>query len=138
MNARILIVDDEPNIVISIEYLLKKEGFAVAVAHDGEAALAAYVDAEACFAGGRCPSSGDLEEVLQAAAASLLKDGLKFAGCLLSVLHGLPPPCRRLVPLDVKVDDDDAGRVAGDCRGLRAAVGGGAGIGVAGGAGGAS
>ena len=40
MNARILIVDDEPNIVISIEYLLKKEGFAVAVAHDGEAALA--------------------------------------------------------------------------------------------------
>jgi DNA-binding response OmpR family regulator len=36
---RILIVDDEPNIVISLEYLLKKEGFEVKVATDGEAAL---------------------------------------------------------------------------------------------------
>jgi DNA-binding response OmpR family regulator len=39
MNHRILIVDDEPNIVISLEYLMKKEGFQVAVATDGEAAL---------------------------------------------------------------------------------------------------
>lgn len=39
MKHRILIVDDEPNIVISLEYLLKKEGFQVAVATDGEAAL---------------------------------------------------------------------------------------------------
>jgi len=37
---RILIVDDEPNIVISLEYLLKKEGFDISVATDGEAALA--------------------------------------------------------------------------------------------------
>ena len=36
---RILIVDDEPNIVISLEYLLKKEGFDVKVATDGDAAL---------------------------------------------------------------------------------------------------
>ncbi len=36
---RVLIVDDEPNIVISLEYLLKKEGFEVSVATDGEAAL---------------------------------------------------------------------------------------------------
>jgi DNA-binding response OmpR family regulator len=36
---RILIVDDEPNIVISLEYLLKKEGFDVTVATDGDAAL---------------------------------------------------------------------------------------------------
>jgi DNA-binding response OmpR family regulator len=34
-----LIVDDEPNIVISLEYLMKKEGFQVAVAIDGDAAL---------------------------------------------------------------------------------------------------
>ncbi len=40
MTKRVLIVDDEPNIVISLEYLMKKEGFEVAVAADGEAALA--------------------------------------------------------------------------------------------------
>jgi DNA-binding response OmpR family regulator len=40
MSKKILIVDDEPNIVISLEYLMKKEGFVVAVAVDGEAALA--------------------------------------------------------------------------------------------------
>ncbi|MBI4984794.1 MAG: response regulator [Rhodocyclales bacterium] len=36
---KILIVDDEPNIVISLEYLMRKEGFEVAVAVDGAAAL---------------------------------------------------------------------------------------------------
>jgi len=40
MGQRILIVDDEPNIVISLEFLMKKEGFEVAVANDGEEALA--------------------------------------------------------------------------------------------------
>ncbi|MBL8428392.1 MAG: response regulator [Dechloromonas sp.] len=40
MSKKILIVDDEPNIVISLEFLMKKEGFAVAVACDGEEALA--------------------------------------------------------------------------------------------------
>lgn len=39
MSHRILIVDDEPNIVISLEYLMKKEGFDIAVATDGEEAL---------------------------------------------------------------------------------------------------
>ena len=39
MKRRILIVDDEPNIVISLEFLLKREGYAVAVAADGEEAL---------------------------------------------------------------------------------------------------
>ena len=39
MTHKILIVDDEPNIVISLEFLMKKEGFAVAGAGDGEAAL---------------------------------------------------------------------------------------------------
>ena len=39
MSHRILIVDDEPNIIISLEYLMKKEGFEIAVATDGEAAL---------------------------------------------------------------------------------------------------
>jgi len=40
MPKRVLIVDDEPNIVVSLEYLMKKEGFEVAVAGDGDAALA--------------------------------------------------------------------------------------------------
>ena len=40
MTKKILIVDDEPNIVISLEFLMKKEGFDVAVAGDGEEALA--------------------------------------------------------------------------------------------------
>ena len=40
MSARVLIVDDEPNIVISLEFLLKREGFAVSVARDGEEGLA--------------------------------------------------------------------------------------------------
>jgi len=39
MSQKILIVDDEPNIVISLEFLMKREGFAVSVAVDGEEAL---------------------------------------------------------------------------------------------------
>lgn len=39
MTHKILIVDDEPNIVLSLEFLMKREGFQVAVAADGEAAL---------------------------------------------------------------------------------------------------
>ncbi len=41
MVKRILIVDDEPNIVISLEFLMQREGYETAVAPDGEAALAA-------------------------------------------------------------------------------------------------
>jgi two-component system alkaline phosphatase synthesis response regulator PhoP len=40
MSKRILIADDEQNIVISIEFLLRREGFEVLVAGDGEEALA--------------------------------------------------------------------------------------------------
>lgn len=40
MAKKILIVDDEPNIIISLEFLMKKEGFEVAVAGDGDEALA--------------------------------------------------------------------------------------------------
>lgn len=41
MPKKILIVDDEPNIVISLEFLMRREGFEVTVARDGEEALAA-------------------------------------------------------------------------------------------------
>ena len=37
----VLVVDDEPNIALSLEYLMKEQGFEVRVARDGEAALAA-------------------------------------------------------------------------------------------------
>jgi DNA-binding response OmpR family regulator len=40
MTRRILIVDDEPNIVLSLEFLMQQSGFEVAVARDGEEALA--------------------------------------------------------------------------------------------------
>ena len=40
MTAKVLIADDEPNIVISLEFLMKREGHQVLVARDGEQALA--------------------------------------------------------------------------------------------------
>ncbi len=46
MAKRILIADDEPNIVISLEFLMKREGFEVAVANDGEAALRQFTQAQ--------------------------------------------------------------------------------------------
>ncbi len=39
MTSKVLIVDDEPNILISLEFLMKREGFQVFTAPDGEAAL---------------------------------------------------------------------------------------------------
>jgi len=39
MARKVLIADDEENIVISLEFLLKREGFEVFVAGDGDAAL---------------------------------------------------------------------------------------------------
>ena len=41
MDKKVLIADDEQNIVISLEFLMKREGFQVSVAADGNAALAA-------------------------------------------------------------------------------------------------
>ena len=43
MTHRILIADDEPNILISLEYLMKREGYTVSVARDGEEALQAIL-----------------------------------------------------------------------------------------------
>jgi DNA-binding response OmpR family regulator len=41
---RVLIVDDEPNIVVSLEFLLRQQGYEVLVARDGEEALATAVE----------------------------------------------------------------------------------------------
>ncbi len=43
MTATILIADDEPNILISLEFLLKRAGFAVSLARDGQEALDAIL-----------------------------------------------------------------------------------------------
>ena len=39
MSKKVLIVDDEPNIVTSLEYLMRKRGYAVAIARNGDEAL---------------------------------------------------------------------------------------------------
>ncbi|WP_332673606.1 response regulator transcription factor [Aromatoleum sp.] len=40
MTKKILIADDEQNIVISLEFLMKREGYSVSIANDGEEAVA--------------------------------------------------------------------------------------------------
>jgi DNA-binding response OmpR family regulator len=40
MASRVLIVDDEPNIVTSLEFLMKQRGYETRVARDGDEALA--------------------------------------------------------------------------------------------------
>jgi DNA-binding response OmpR family regulator len=44
MGKRILIADDEPNIVVSLEFLMKQRGHEVRVVHDGAAALKAVAE----------------------------------------------------------------------------------------------
>jgi DNA-binding response OmpR family regulator len=46
MAARVLIVDDEPNIVVSLEFLMRKAGFETSVARDGDEAVAAVDELE--------------------------------------------------------------------------------------------
>ena len=43
MSAAILIADDEPNILISLEFLLKRAGYNVSLARDGQQALDAIL-----------------------------------------------------------------------------------------------
>ncbi|WP_338131811.1 response regulator transcription factor, partial [Melaminivora alkalimesophila] len=40
MTHKVLVADDEPNIVVSLEYLLRREGYEVLLAADGDEALA--------------------------------------------------------------------------------------------------
>ena len=39
MTHKVLIADDEPNIVISLEYLMKRAGYEVSIARDGQEAI---------------------------------------------------------------------------------------------------
>ncbi len=45
MVKTVLVVEDEPNIVLSLEYVIKKAGYEVRVARDGEEALKAVEEA---------------------------------------------------------------------------------------------
>lgn len=45
MAKSVLVVDDEPNIMLSLEYLMKRAGYDVRSAVDGEQALASVEDA---------------------------------------------------------------------------------------------
>jgi DNA-binding response OmpR family regulator len=40
MGTKVLIADDEPNIVVSLDFMMKREGYDVLVARDGAEALA--------------------------------------------------------------------------------------------------
>lgn len=44
MSKRILIADDEPNIVMALEFLMQHDGYEVRTVADGEAAVAAITD----------------------------------------------------------------------------------------------
>jgi DNA-binding response OmpR family regulator len=44
MGKRILIADDEPNIVVSLEFLMKRNGHDVKVVSDGESVLSAVAE----------------------------------------------------------------------------------------------
>ncbi len=44
MTHSVLVVDDEPNILLSLEFLVRQAGFDVRVARDGEAALLAIAE----------------------------------------------------------------------------------------------
>jgi len=46
MAQSVLIVDDEPNIVLSLEFIMKRAGFDVRVARDGDEALRAIAEAK--------------------------------------------------------------------------------------------
>jgi len=47
--TKILIVDDEPNIVMALEYALKKKGYTVLIATDGKQALKACKIHQPCL-----------------------------------------------------------------------------------------
>ena len=44
MSASVLVADDDANIVLSLEFLMKRAGFRVRVARDGDAVLAALAE----------------------------------------------------------------------------------------------
>lgn len=76
--AKVLVVDDEPNIVLSLEFLLRQAGFEVEVARDGPAALEAVEKFRPALVLLDVMLPGlDGYEVLQALRGRREKEGLK-------------------------------------------------------------
>ncbi|MBX3278696.1 MAG: response regulator [Acidobacteria bacterium] len=78
--ARILVVDDERHIARLLEYVLRKEGYEVQIAHDGEAALAAveHTQPDAVLLDLVLPGISGLE-VLKALRSDKQRAGLTIA-----------------------------------------------------------
>lgn len=78
LKKKVLVVDDEPNIVLSLEFLLRQAGFEVEVARDGPAALAAVENFQPALVLLDVMLPGlDGYEVLQALRGRREKEGLK-------------------------------------------------------------
>jgi two-component system alkaline phosphatase synthesis response regulator PhoP len=76
--TKVLVVDDEPNIVLSLEFLLKEAGYEVQVARDGPAAIEAVKDFQPALVLLDVMLPGlDGYEVLQALRARRESRGLK-------------------------------------------------------------
>ncbi len=73
---KVLVVDDEPNILLSLEFILEEEGFDVATASDGEEALEA--------ARGFCP------EIVLLDVAMPRRDGYEVCRLLKQTGEGAP------------------------------------------------
>ena len=68
MTKQILIVDDEQNILISLEYLMRREGYEVRVAKDGEEGLRIAQDRLAYWLGVGAQASDTVERLAKQAA----------------------------------------------------------------------
>ena len=75
MTHKILIADDEPNILISLEYLMQREGFTVSLARDGQQALDAILrdPADLVLLDVMMPRKGGLEVCQEVRADPRLK-----------------------------------------------------------------
>jgi len=52
VGKKVLLIEDEPNIIEAISFILKRAGWAVATHADGTTAISADAPAEECFADG--------------------------------------------------------------------------------------
>ncbi len=78
MANKILVVDDEPDIVLSLEFLMKQAGFQVRTASDGEAALAAVAAEQPDLVLLSFTTGNDVRENYEPLKARLQAEGYVF------------------------------------------------------------